>query len=304
MNDAELEALLAGEDDDVYPLDNTELNAVSSSGSGGNRGGGGRGKRITGGMTNNGEAVTYVSPSDAFHMLNSGQSGQQVEDDDPFDTSCDDLDDDDDRMGDDDVDALFADDYDYSGPRRRNPRNRKRTSLDCFGCMFTSRGDSQTSADSQIDGGKINDLLKIFDDNVGRIDLKVIARLCHLFFKTEIYLPLAAKGVPVPMWRTRDIYTHFYDHLLDPRLFLLEQLTEARAMSRTLRRMSFAVTDSGTLATMDKTIDKLWRTNTQMVTLYKTAPESLNFHNPTHKIDFAVMSKLMGPHRNFAIENG
>jgi hypothetical protein len=307
MNDAELDALLAG-DDGVYPLDNVELDARSQDRGGGGGGGGSRPrpKRVTGGTTATGEPVSYVNPTEACAML-FGDAARQDDDDDaadPFDTSCDELEEEDAGSGMEDIDALFRDaDVPAHVPRRGN-RRRKKSELDCFGCVFTCRGDAQTNADSHIDGGKVNDLLKIFTDNFGRIHTKALARLMHQFFKHEIFLPLRAKGVDVPMWRTREIYVHFRDHQYDPSIFLVEQIDDYRAMSRALRGMSFAVTDSGTLAGMDKTMAQLHRTNVHLLTLYKTNPDGLNFHNPVHKIEFDKMAKLMGPYRNFAIENG
>ena len=197
----------------------------------------------------------------------------------------------------DDLDAVFAD----SGARPDRERSQSR--LECFGCCFSSRTDS-TDVDSQIDGQKMNNLIKIFDDGYGHQDGKTLARMCHLYFKYEIYTPLRARGVNIPMWRTRDIHTHFFEHQLDPKVFVSSQIGKYRLLSDVLHKTAFMVQvpNGPPVMPSDKNLSLILRVDAHLLKLYGQRPDVLNFHNTTCNIDFSAMGKHMGPFRGFSME--
>lgn len=176
---------------------------------------------------------------------------------------------------------------------------RDTSGLSCFGCVFSSRADVR-DVDKHIDGDKMNSLIQIFDDNYGRIDSKVLSRLCHLYYKNEIYRPLRGRGVLVKIWRTREIFKHFTQHQLDPRVFLVEQIKSYVELSAVMRSMLVQETSGGSGVKPNHTNVALQlRVDQHLLRLRGIDPGKLNFHNPVCTIDFADKGKLMNPIRDF-----
>ncbi len=282
MDPDELDAMLANDGiypaDNVRPLDNIELDA------GAGRRARPAPRRVAAGPP---DGIQYVGALEADAILTDGPPPPH--EDEGFDTSCDELEDNDEY----DIDDLFPDEQ---NPRERRPRGR----LECFGCCFSSRTDSR-NVDSQIDGQKMNNLIKIFSDGYGQQDDKTIARMCHLYFKHEIYLPLRARGVNVPMWRTKEIHTHFFEHQLDPKVFVTRQIGKYQKLSDVLHRTSFVRIPGGPpVMPSDKNLATILRVDAMLLKLYAQRPDTLNFHSTTCSIDFDAMGKLMGPFRGFS----
>jgi hypothetical protein len=316
-----LNAILNGADDGMYGLDNVMLEARGGGGggSGGGGGGGGRGKQPA-------PPEQFVSPVHAEATLR-GAPAPPPEDHE-FDTSCDELDDEEEEnrfdgaLLDDDerIDAMF-DGNSASARADRSARamdqllgsgaggggggagggaagDREGTGLDCFGCVYSSRADGN---DKHIESNKMNNLIRIFDDLYGRIDSKVLARMCHIYFMNEIYRPLRRRGVRIRPWRTRQIHEHFTKHQLEPRVLLATQIMSYRRLSAALELTSFEETSGGSRVkpSKDNLAMKL-RVDAHLLRLYALDPGKLNFHNASCKIDFETMGLLMGPYRDFS----
>ena len=311
----------------MYALDNVMLEARggggSSGGGGGGGGGGGRGKEPP-------PPEQFVGPVEAEATL----CGLPVppSEDHAFDTSCDELDDDEEEEGGDLGPELFLDDDEsridelFDGSAASSQANRsmnavdqilasgggsggpghgggggggqENVSLTCFGCAFSSRGDGN---DKYIESDKMNNLIRIFDDLYGRIDARVLARMCHVFFMTEIYRPLRARGIRIRVWRTRQIHEHFTKHQLEPRVMLANQIGSYRRLSAALELTTFEQTAGGSRVKPNKdNLAMKLRVDAHLLRLYAMDPGKLNFHNPSCKIDFETMGLLMGPYRNFS----
>ncbi len=337
MDEASFQAIMNGEEEGMYALDNVMLNArVGSVPASGGSGGGGKPPP---------PPEQFVSTAQASATLRGAP--QPLGEDDGFDTSCDELEAEerasvphnDYQDDEDNIDDLFRDSSSTSV--RLAPSSRKRaydepsdgggpdakrasasaranqssrvmdqmlssgaaardtSGLSCFGCVFSSRADVR-DVDKHIDGDKMNSLIQIFDDNYGRIDSKVLSRLCHLYYKNEIYRPLRGRGVLVKMWRTREIFKHFTQHQLDPRVFLVEQIKSYVELSAVMRSMLVQETSGGSGVKPNHTNVALQlRVDQHLLRLRGIDPGKLNFHNPVCTIDFADKGKLMNPIRDF-----
>jgi hypothetical protein len=308
MDEATLNAILEGGDDRVYALDNVMLEARVVGGSGGKK------PRAPP------PPEAFIGPIDAEAMLR-GLPAPPSEDND-FETSCSDLDDNYDQdffLDDDDDDERIDEMFDgsvsssranrsmaatnrliSSGGHRHRKARRDNPVLNCFGCAFSSRTDSN---DKHIASDKMNSLMRIFDDLYGKIDSRVLARMCHAYFMKEVYKPLSLRGVKIHLWRTKQIYEHFTKHQLEPRVMLAQQIVAYNRISAALELTTFERTEggSGVKPNKDNLAMKL-RVDAHVLKLYAMDPGKLNFHNPTCKIDFGQMGLLMGPYRNFSFQ--
>lgn len=184
-----------------------------------------------------------------------------------------------------------------SGPRHMTPRER----MECFGCRFTSRVDTK-DPDQHIEGDKINVMLQMFGALYGRYTGEAAARAIHVFFRDEIYGPLIAKGYRIKMWRTWEIYEHFFEHTWDPRIILGEQVRNLRVLSSALHRTTFQKIEGGSGVKPNKdNIDRALRVDAALNRAMGMAPEKLLFYNPDFTVDFGRMGKNMNVMRNFAL---
>ncbi len=311
MDEHSLRALVNGDDDGLYALDNVMLEVRDPPSS--NRGGGASRPPP--------EPEQFVSTAQASATL---RGAPQPAEEDGFDTSCDELEEEEMARGsayiktdddfEDDIDALFDEPHTASARANQSARtmdqmlNRDRggraardtSGLSCFGCVFSSRADVR-DVDKHIDGDKMNSLIQIFDDGYSRIDSRVLAKMCHEYFKNEIYAPLRARGIRVVMWRTREIFKHFTEHQLDPRVFLVEQIRSYKELSAALRLTLLQETSGGSRVKPNNTNVALQlRVDQHLLRLRGIDPGKLNFHNPVCTIDFADKGKLMNPMRDFA----
>ena len=197
------------------------------------------------------------------------------------------------------IDQILDSDGGGGGGGGRGGRRRvEHASLTCFGCAYSSLNDAN---DKFIDGDKMNNLIRIFDDLHGRTDSKVLARMCHIFYMSQIYWPLRTQGKRVPVWRTRQIHEHFTKHQLEPRVMLATQIRSYERLSAALEETSFVATTGGSRLKPNK--DNLalkLRIDGHLLRLYAIDAGKLNFHNPNCKIDFQRMGLLMGPYRHFS----
>jgi hypothetical protein len=169
--------------------------------------------------------------------------------------------------------------------------------MECFGCMFTSQS-KVTRDDANIPATNVARLLRIFDELYTRMDNIALARIMHVYFKNEIYLPLRRRGLNVPMWRTRQIHEHFFCHILDPRITIGEQIRDYIELRRALKTCTFTRSSNETKYDKDG-VNLLRSVDAQLIRLYTMDTDKMNFANPDCFIDFAATGKRINPYRNF-----
>ncbi len=108
------------------------------------------------------------------------------------------------------------------------------SNIQCFGCQWYNTGDSK------IQVKKIDILLKLIWDHYGQVDNKHLAKMAHIFFKNEIYLPMKKKpGQKINNWTTSQILNHIENHTQEPRIWICESIKTFKLISKGLESMSF-----------------------------------------------------------------
>ncbi len=176
-------------------------------------------------------------------------------------------------------------------------------SLRCFGCKYGS------PKQEPINGKKINTLLKIFDENYCRTSNKMLARMCHQYFKREIYNPMRAAGKSIKIWRTREILDHFENHIEEPRIFIGESIKKYKQLSRTIHEKLFKEVKLGdepgasTIIIVDKdNIKNALLVDKRLMELYSMKPENMNFYSNKCAIDFSRIGNYVNIHKNWSLQ--
>jgi len=284
MDDADLEAILAGRSSGPFPMDDAMLGTASAG-----AGSGGRSVRER-------EPRDFLRPETANAVLVGAPEPQlNIHE---HDTSCDESEDDypeDDQGDDDDVDALFGE------PSRAPPRRPRgpKTRLECFGCTISMQGGAGGS-DNNIEASKMRDLIQMYVDLSPTLEPWTVASMCHQFYKTAIYDEKKRQGITVPMWHTKEIYEHFYHHGLDPTTFLMQQIREWREISTMLYRSSASRVLGGSGAVPEKeNIALKLRVDAHLRNLWRHNIAESNFHNTGAAPDPQEIGKHVPAHRNF-----
>lgn len=227
-----------------------------------------------------------------------------------FDTSCDEEEEEeeDPLMGDDEESAfgeVFGDGPGLPqrpGPSEPRARGARRSSLKvCFGCKYSSRPDLGDT-DALIPGDAINQLVSIWDTQIGRVGLPQLAKMCHEFYKTEILLAARKRGrFDLPVWRTREIYDHFVHHNMDPRVWILTEIAEWQGYSRTLSEALF-MKNMGTISPVEKFFRLRHMASKRVEELRKLKPVDMTFYDPECAISFNALGKAVNPVRDFFLE--
>jgi len=174
----------------------------------------------------------------------------------------------------------------------------------CFGCMY---GAPHRDA---VDGNRMNEMLRIFEENYTQIDDRVLARLVHVYYMEQIRAPMLSAGMYAPVWRTRDILNHFVGgHINDARIFLGGSIGKYRRVSTALSRVLFkhadaaAADDGGNGAFVpDRENPKLMLlVDQQLQKLYAADTSKWNFRAKESAIDFRAVSRLVNVHREWQI---
>jgi hypothetical protein len=226
-----------------------------------------------------------------------------------YESSCDELEEDD-LNRESSVDSRFDFEEDgeegestmpWDNPRKRKRSNQKQSNRECFGCSWGNNGNSSLSS------SKINIILTIIDENYGLISNMSLARMVHLYFKTEIYLPMIDKGESISNWRTKVILEHIESHTLEPRIYIGETIKKFKRIQQVLENniMTRKESSEGTIeVTCDtKNIKEIVNLSKSIKDLYNTPPKGLNFYNPDCKINFANMSKRININKDFTVDN-
>lgn len=107
-------------------------------------------------------------------------------------------------------------------------RQRGNPPSECFKCMW---GNAQYDA---VNAKPLYQLFQLMEREVGRRDLRAVAKLVHKFFKHAIFLPMTRAGKRIHMWRTRDVYVHLTEHDCDPRIQMYRMLRELNQLGTVL----------------------------------------------------------------------
>ena len=180
----------------------------------------------------------------------------------------------------------------------RPPAKRRRIGR-CFGCEFAS------PRQGALDGAKIDELTRLVEQNYGRMDSRVLARICHLAFKETIYEPMRKAGKDVPMWTSRAILAHLENHLHEPRVFLHNSIEKLKRVQTTLEGMLFREDrdPSGTRAVrpVAENFRLFMLVNKRLSDLFKEHPKKMNaLCVEGGAIDFAKGPEFVAAHRRFA----
>lgn len=276
--------------------------------------------------------IKYRMPSSIIKCdVNAGvyDSDNDEDTDDVYNTSCDELEENDKRhrkrrrndnfleeVSTDEKSDLLKDILFKKPTTTTTKKPRRKTgmySMNCFGCMWTS------SNQDSINVNHMNACLRIIDENYGRMDNAALSKSVHLYFKHNIYLPMKKRGKNIKIWRTGTIKEHIEKHTLDPRIFVGETIREYKEYLEAIKRMSFAhivyKEDSldfedphsipppkMRLVLMERNIKCLMDMEKRVTELYKLNPKNLNFYNDDCKINFDSIGKMINMNRNWTID--
>ncbi len=203
--------------------------------------------------------------------------------------------------GEEEVEELWVesscDEDEDEGGDEHPPAKRRRLGR-CFGCeyAFPRHGD--------LDGAKINELTRFVEENYGRMDIRVLARICHLMFKDTIYEPMRKAGKEVPMWTSRGIFTHLEHHLRVPRVFLHNSIDKLKRVQTSLEGMLFREDRSSNGARTVRPVPENFRlfmlVNKRLSDLFKEQPKKMNaLFTEGGAIEFAKGPEFVATHGRF-----
>lgn len=197
-----------------------------------------------------------------------------------------------------DIDEGLSDNNNPVYSRKKRKRNEDvPKELWCFGCRFGSE------KDPSINGNRMNELIRIFTDNYLKMDNMILARLMHVYFKRMIWEPM--KGKKKDMWRTREIYVHFTEHIRDPRVYIGQTIEKYKIISDTLNHMLIKQVNLENGSIIDiadhKNIKSMLDLDKRVLELYKTNPERMLFYNPSLQIDFSQLNKFVTMHKHWSM---
>jgi hypothetical protein len=127
-----------------------------------------------------------------------------------------------------------------------------------------------------------------------------VARMCHAYFKDQIYNECLRRGTPVPMWHTCQIYEHFFNHVNSPHVYLLKQINEYAQMSSMLYAMTASRVEGGSGVEAQLSVIALkLRVDERLGKLRKEDVTTHNFHNPDMNVDLRHAGAYFPPYRAF-----
>jgi hypothetical protein len=171
----------------------------------------------------------------------------------------------------------------------------------CFGCAWGGpRGVT-------IPGSKINQCLKLIENNYGTMKNRELARVVHCFYKKEIYEPSNRLGRTLPMWRTYEILKHIEDHSIEPRIFIGESIRSLSKMYSAYKTMVFKdcklKNGHSRKAGIERNVRTLLSLNKRMGELYRMNPKAMNFYNNDCTINLEAAGKLINLNKNWTISS-
>lgn len=196
------------------------------------------------------------------------------------------------------ADEEDQDNNDSSLPHYKK-RCKKKSKIDkyaCFGCMWGS------PKDDAINTSNMNRCIRILEENYGKMDNTVLARITHVFYKNEIYLPSKGK---VPMWRSAAIKEHIEHHMLEPRIFIGESIKKLLSVLTVTQDCLFKqqMLFDGTIkdAVDERSSRFMISLFKQIIQLYRLNPKQMNFYNENSKINFERIGSMINLNKNWDI---
>jgi hypothetical protein len=187
-------------------------------------------------------------------------------------------------------------------PRRRKTPHRPTNGFECFGCSISMTGTAGAS-DASIDGNKMQGLVRLFTNICATMSQWAVARMCHAYYKDQIYNECRRRGARVPMWHTCQIYEHFFRHINSPEVYLLNQISQYAQLSDMLYGMTASRVEGGSGVEAQLPIIALkLRVDDYMRKLQREDVTTFAFHNPNVSVDLSHAGAHIPPHRAFRAE--
>ncbi len=183
--------------------------------------------------------------------------------------------------------------------KRRKMESCKNNASKCFGCLW------HNNKSDAISGRCMNLLLNIIEENYGQISNEALARVAHLYFKHNIYLPMRNMGKRVPMWRSRHIKEHIEEHTWEPRFFIGKSISAYSNIMKALQDMIFRkVTDPNGNTTEvcdEKTLKLHLQCHKRISELYEFKSSRMNFYNEKLKVDMERIGSFINLNKSWAV---
>jgi len=106
----------------------------------------------------------------------------------------------------------------------------------------------------------------------------------EIFFKEEIYNLYQEQGLDCPLLTKEQLKVHFLHHTLEPSTFLSEEIRSLRDIADVLKTNLFERDVQGNVDVKEKKLKELITVQQQIITLYRTPIQSLNFFDPTTSV--------------------
>lgn len=155
----------------------------------------------------------------------------------------------------------------------KNKRKHASCGAACFLCGRAGfRGDETTA---------VGRMYKMFRTEYPNHESDELFANLEIFFKEEIYNLYREQGLDCPLLTKEQLKVHFLEHTLEPSTVLSEQIRDMRDVADVIKRNLFERDVQGNVDVKEKELKKLITVQQQIMTLYRTPVESMNFYDPT-----------------------
>ena len=168
----------------------------------------------------------------------------------------------------------------------------------CWGCEF---GDPNADG---VSSTRLNQLMKLFSENFGRISMTELSKVMHEFHENEIRQPMLRAGKKCPRWSASSIKRHFSTHSLEPVVIAGKDVECLERISRMLRRHVMLKNQTTGETKPDKTsIELLLKVQKQKMDLLRSKPKEMLFYDGNYKIDEHTTSALVCVHKRMRYDD-
>jgi hypothetical protein len=233
---------------------------------------------------------------------------KNIEKDEYFDTSCDELEIKEAMSRKRNRDSLYdmddiSDDDDENDEeiKKRALAIRKRNHYtNCFACSYGNARDVEINPDFA------NICTRIYEENYGKMGDYYVAKMIHEFHKEVIYKPNAKNGT-FPIWRTRTVMEHMQEHVMDPRIFVGQSIRRLKRDINDLSKMKMQKTTraDGTVITEVATKNYMayLKTHDLVMKLYSSKVEGMNFWNQDSGLNLAYAGGMFTVNQRWSFAN-
>jgi hypothetical protein len=113
-------------------------------------------------------------------------------------------------------------------------------------------------------------------------------------------------GHKVPIWRTRDIKEHIETHVINPVIFIGEQIRNWTQELYITKQLHYRIKSNNYGQEVFESEIRNIRTSMEITRLikelYKTNPKEMNFYNENWQINITEVGKLINIHKHFETE--